>query len=257
MAGVRTISAGLASGTRVFESNLTASFMLRLVHELREQMSSIHALVSTPDRSFNALMERVAAAILHRATCEEVAEETAEGDGTSGEVATETAVDEAAVDEASGGNVDGDVVSFSVDVVCEEMICTVCIGPSNVEFIIPEGQPHAENMPAAVPVELVQDISALCTKASMASCGMLLPTNTGSQHLELTFKAKSAFAAMQKEHTKRRDQLVQLLKSRLAASRETRPQEATEEETQIRPPAAPASQGQSKQAVESARMRKG
>ena len=84
--------------------------------ELRQQMDSLRELLGVPDRSFNALLERVAATVLFQAAAEEAgfeaagsaADEAAGGEAADG-AADGEAADEAAGSEAAGGEAAGEV----------------------------------------------------------------------------------------------------------------------------------------------------
>ena len=51
--------------------------------ELREQMDSLAKLIDSPDRNFNAIMERMAALLLHQAAFEEGGDDAGAGAGDS------------------------------------------------------------------------------------------------------------------------------------------------------------------------------
>lgn len=198
------------------------------------QMESLFKLVSLPDRSFNALLERVGAIVLHQAVQEETAAVGVEAehntgvqemvrDGESMEGPDISPVDCIAADahddamamssaaSCSTRTIDGsEPLSFS-GATCAGTECTIEIRARELTFFpVVDGLGSISSIPHTLPIELVMGVNIANTKTGP---GCVLTLASDEQPLEVGFRAQSAFGAMMKEHTKARDRFVLALET--------------------------------------------
>ena len=117
--------------------------LLAEARELREQMGSVATLINSPDRSFTAVMERLAAVLLHQAAFEEAGDDVGDGAGDDEEAECEGAGDgEAECEGAGDGEAECDCATGAAAVVAASSCHTSSSARSS--SCLPPHHPHPQ-----------------------------------------------------------------------------------------------------------------
>ena len=269
--------------------------LLAEAQQLRKQMGSISRLVAAKDRSFNAVMERVAAIMLQAALADEDCGSGEEAGSEAPPPAATPSYEAAATTAPSGGD-ELRAEPRARAPSCEgepAVYCSSCEAESATRAPSSEAEPAArESHPSfsvvhagttytaellqgelhlsrpqdgqlgrILPLEHVLGVSR-GSVAQTPSCILMLSSD--KEPLELCFPAATPFAAIMKQHAKARDNFVEVLEAACASARAsspaptaTQPTPAAEAVPSMAEAPTSAPPTAAARGIETARMRKG